>query len=377
LLGEGVGEYMVKSKGHNVLALIILLLLVLISGCGKQSEIMEPNATIPVTRVITDMAGRNVMIPDKVNRVAAIEVLGYEKMFLLGESDKLVSMLLTNPPWMLQTNPKVQQISKMTGEINVEDILNQKVDVVFSRYDEKKIEQLTTLGIPVLVSQPVASSFANTASYIEKIKESVRLFGKVMGSEAEQKAEMWCAYYDEKVKYVTARTSQIPENRRVKVYCVRGPDALTTQGVNSHTFCFGELAGANMFMKNSGLEGKGPASMEEVVKWNPDVIFVGRQYSTDLVLKDARWQNIKAVKEGKVYVIPDGVFYWDGSTEGVLMMEYMAKVLYPDLFTDLDMMTQLKEYYVKFYHYNLTDVEANKILNGLSPDGSRVNSMNN
>jgi hypothetical protein len=30
--------------------------------------------------------------------------------------------------------------------------------------------------------------------------------------------------------------------------------------------------------------------------------------------------------------LPEGVFYWDGSTKGVLLMLYLAKQLYPERF---------------------------------------------
>jgi iron complex transport system substrate-binding protein len=59
--------------------------------------------------------------------------------------------------------------------------------------------------------------------------------------------------------------------------------------------------------------------------------------------------------------------YWDYSSEGILLMEYLAKTFHPDKFPDLDMRKEVQEYYQKFYHYNLTDDEADRILNHLAP----------
>ena len=59
--------------------------------------------------------------------------------------------------------------------------------------------------------------------------------------------------------------------------------------------------------------------------------------------------------------------YWDYSSEGVLLLEYLAKLFHPDKFADLDMKKEIKEYYSKFYNYNLTDDEAGRILNHLPP----------
>lgn len=359
-------------KNKKLLCLLLLLVFAFVTGCTPQAAVTDKGK-----RVVEDLAGREVTIPETVTRVATLEVLGYEKLFLLGESDKIATMLFTTPPWMAETNPAVENIPKVSGEVSAEDVLRKKVDVVFMRYDPKQLARMAELGIPALVSQPVGNKSANAAAYVEAVKQGVRLYGQVMGPEAVRRAEEWCAYYDEKIRFVTSRIASIPAGQRLKAYYVRGPEALRTQGFNTSTFSFGELAGANMVAKESGIDGQGLVSMEDVVRWNPDVIFVGRQYSTSLVTDDPRWQNIAAVKNHRVYVVPEGVFYWDGSTEGVLLMEYMAKVLYPDQFADIDMRREIKEYYAKFYRYSLTDDQADKILKGLSPDGSRANPFNN
>ena len=44
-------------------------------------------------------------------------------------------------------------------------------------------------------------------------------------------------------------------------------------------------------------------------------------------------------------------------------MEWLAKTLYPDRFTDINVVNETKDFYRTFYHYNLTDEEANTFLN--------------
>ena len=123
---------------------------------------------------------------------------------------------------------------------------------------------------------------------------------------------------------------------------MRGPSSLNTQGAGSNTLWYGKLGGANMVIENQPLAGRGSVSMEDLVRWNPDVILVGRQYSLDLVFKDERWAGIAAVKNGRVYATPEGVFYWDGGPEGVLLMEFVAKLLYPERFAGLDMVAEVQ-----------------------------------
>lgn len=117
--------------------------------------------------------------------------------------------------------------------------------------------------------------------------------------------------------------------------------------------------------------------MESLLEWDPIVIIVGRQYSKSLVTRDPRWQPITAVKTGRVYELPEGVFYWDGSSEGVLLMLYLAKTLYPERFTDLDLRKEIREYYARFYHHALSDQAIDRMLQGQGPDGQRHNEMGN
>jgi len=89
--------------------------------------------------------------------------------------------------------------------------------------------------------------------------------------------------------------------------------------------------------------------------------------STDLIMNDEQWKDIKAVKNGKVYVNPQGAFYSDYGSEGTLLLLYLAKTFYPDKFTDLDMVKETKYFYETFYGYKLTDDEASRILSHLDP----------
>jgi iron complex transport system substrate-binding protein len=104
---------------------------------------------------------------------------------------------------------------------------------------------------------------------------------------------------------------------------------------------------------------------------DPDFIFVGRQYSPELVLNDPRWQGISAVKNHRVIPLPDGMFYWDGSMEGILLTQFIAKALYPDRFADLDMAAEVRGYFSKFYQFTFSDEEISKFMRGLTPTGTR------
>lgn len=43
---------------------------------------------------------------------------------------------------------------------------------------------------------------------------------------------------------------------------------------------------------------------------------------------------------------------------------FLAKTLHPDLFPNLDLTAEVKNFYSKFYSYQLSDAQVNAILSG-------------
>lgn len=365
-----------RIDARNVLAGImtatLLALAMLSDGTGARAAGSSSN------RTVTDMIGRSVELPPKAERVACLEVLCYQKLFMLGAASRAVVMTRTSAPWMTITNPGVSAIEKITPEPDFEDLLLKRVDVAFFAYNaDRTLKKLESLGIRGLVSQPIGRTAKTAEEFLADAKRSVQLFGEVLGDEAELRADAWRRDLDRRVRFVSERLSGLKASERLKLYYVRGPQALSTQGKGSNTFWYGELGGADMVVKAAPLGGKGLISMEDIVRWDPDVILVGRQYPLDIVFKDDRWAGVAAVKKGRVYPSPEGVFYWDGGPEGVLLMEFVAKLLYPDRFADLDMGAEVEDYYARFYDYRLSGEQASSLLQGRSPDGGRLNPANN
>lgn len=353
-----------------------LILVLFLGGCDA------PQRPLPTDgRRVVDMAGQEVRIPEKVERIGCLEVLCYEKLFLLGASDRIVMMIRTNAPWMRQTNPAVERIQQLASDPPVEELLRQQVDVVFRTYgypEAGKVEKLARLGIPVLVSQTMNQDRIDSIeAFVASRNRMLLLFGEVLGPGYLARAREWVAYHERMVALVRARTKDIPPEARVRLYHVRGPAATHTQGRASHTYWYGIIAGADMVVDRTPLAGKGALSLEALLHWDPQVINIGRQYSSGLILDDPRWSKVSAVRQGRVRELPEGVFYWDGSTEGVLLMLYLAKELYPERFRDLDLRREIRDYYRRFYRYPLSDQELDLMLAGRGPDGQRRNDMRN
>ncbi|SNB83635.1 iron complex transport system substrate-binding protein [Rhodoblastus acidophilus] len=327
---------------------------------------------------LTDLGGRKVTPPDKIARVACLEVLCYPTLLMLGVEDRVAIMVQTAAPWLQATNARTAQIARVGTEADVEDLAARKIDIAFIAYNVARIApKLDKVGLPTLISQRVGQSPQTEQAFVDNAQAMVRQFGRVFGGETERRAEDYCAWFDDKRAMVAARIADIPPEQRRKLFYVRGPRSQNAQGRFGYVYWLGTLAGARMVGADAPLAGNGPANMEDLLQADPDVVIVGRQYPVALVLDDPRWRTVAAVRNGEVHASPAGVFYWDGGPESALMMLFIAKTLYPDRFADLDMIAEIKGFYARFYRFALTDDQAGKILRGETPEGARFMKVNN
>ena len=83
------------------------------------------------------------------------------------------------------------------------------------------------------------------------------------------------------------------------------------------------------------------------------------------MLNDPALATVPAIQNNKVFVSPTGTYPWEvRSAEGALMPFFLGKIMYPDLFADINLEEKTKEFYKTFYNYELTYTEVQDILKG-------------
>ena len=134
---------------------------------------------------------------------------------------------------------------------------------------------------------------------------------------------------------------------------------------------------ANFWVEWAG--GKNPAkeltgeqvnvNMEQIYQWNPEILFIGNfteLQPSDFVenkLDGQDWSVVEAVKNQEVYKVPIGGYRWDPpGIETPLMAKWVAKILHPELFADMDMRTEITEFYKEIYDFEITDEILDEIL---------------
>jgi iron complex transport system substrate-binding protein len=347
--------------------LIIFISVVLISGCLQQTneEINTSSETLALTgteqgtveemesRTIVDMDGVEWTIPKEVKRVVA-NGAGNQIVFMVGGADKLVGTASTvqQNEMFVKIYPRITEVDTVfaTGkDVNFEELVKLEPDVIIGNLDNAEEYGLVDLNIKN--QNP------------EDIKKEVLLVGELFGEEEYRKAEEFCDYYDGNLNYVTERTKALTDEEKVKVF-VAGADILSTEGIGSITSSWIENAGGINVAAEAGVKERGTMSLEDLITLNPDIIITRDRATSEELLKNEQYKDINAVKAGKIYVNPKGVYLWGvRSAETALQTLWAAKIIHPELFEDLDMNAETKEFYSTFYNYELSETELDEILN--------------
>jgi iron complex transport system substrate-binding protein len=141
--------------------------------------------------------------------------------------------------------------------------------------------------------------------------------------------------------------------KRLKVYVAGTGIFKTFAGDFFQTFMVRSAGGVSVSEQLTG--GKVGVSPEQVLIWNPDVIIL-TSYTLDTVsdvLANPKLQNVAAVRDHRVYVMPRYVVSWDMPVpESFLGTMWLAHKLYPDQ-VRFDMSAEITQFYQQFYGFTV------------------------
>ncbi len=369
----------------------ILLAVVVMSGCTQQTAtptVQANNTTTGITaanRTVVDMAGRTVTLPAQINTVIPLYGPAYEKLDILG-AENLIPVAAdfdkTNSAWAHVIYKRMDSLPVMSNPSapNAEALLTYNPDVVFYFGNDQNVGAMTNAGIPVICS------VGNTTT-LDAQKTLLNMYAQVIGTpEALQRAQAYDTYFDQKMSYVTNVTSKIPDSQKPKVYVTSGIPLRTKGGNSTMSDTVAKAGGIDVAQGTPA--GTVTVNYEQLLAWNPDIIIIDHapdlpDPSTsatsntsaadavyDQIMNDPQMQSINAVKNHQVYISPQGAFFWDAGEQGILQLQWMAQIFHPDQFKTLDMKNELKSFYTEFFDYNLTDDQANLILEHKLPPGA-------
>lgn len=352
-----------KTKIILITLAILMILAVMVVALFSPTNISQGNTTI------TDMAGRTVTIPTQVNTAVAtdppmttiIYMLAPEK--LGGLNFQWTAEEIEYVPAQYQDIPNIGGwYGSNTG--NYEQFIATNPDIIIESVselggDNASIEdQQEKFG-----TIPLIAVTDNTD--VTKINQTIQFMGQILG--AEDQANKLCQFNNKYLDIVNQVNNTIPDNERKTVYYAEGEDGLSTDSNGTAHAQLISLCGGYNVADIESHEGEGQiqVSIEQVMKWNPDVIIANDPDFYNTVYSDPTWSNIEAVRNHQVYLSPQSPFKWIDRPPGaniIIGVPWMAKVLYPDYYTDINLKDTTHEFYSDFYHIDLSDQQLTDIL---------------
>ena len=336
----------------KLLAILLVLTMVLsLSACGEEPEVPEEEVQPEVQETIVDANGDEIEKPESVERISITCNGGaIQEVSVLHQNEKVVSQPSIKQFKMLSHMYDYLNDTKDVGsfnEVNIEALLALHPDIVFvGKHTPKMNDSIAEVGLKTF------NLYCGKGT-LETQREEFKNVGMVLG--AEEEAETLINYWNEKIAMLEDLLKDIPEAERKSVYYV-GKD-ITSAKNGPWDKSFIELVNADYAIKDipSGSE----ISVEQVISINPDVI-IKQQNDMDLsvITGDERIASLAAVKNGEVYQVPIGAFWWDRpSPESPLGFMWLAKTVYPEYTESIDLEKETKYFFHEFYNYDLTTEE--------------------
>ena len=199
--------------------------------------------------------------------------------------------------------------------------------------------------------------YVAVGSGLEEYLEEIIKFGYIIDKRNE--AEEFRNFYEDVLNQIKEVVEYIPKEDKPKVY-YEGSKPYTAHGIYTSTYI--SLAGGRDILP----ETSGSVDPEAVIVQDPDIIIkvassavggygVDRDNTIDLekareeVMSRPELQKVKAVKDGKVYILTTFKPYGAGAgCKSFIGIAYMAKWFHHDLFEDLDPNAIHQEYLTRF-----------------------------
>ncbi len=320
-----------KSIKALISLLIVVMLVFIASGCGKEKASNADKSTkteeTTSTIKITDDLDRTVEFAKDPEKIIPLSPTILNVLYDVGGVASARPNKSSTP--MPKKAEKLEEVGQHFN-VNIEKLISLKPDLVIGQIGlhEKFIPILEENNIPVVIFD--IETYEDSIDKIAKIS-------KIAGTE-----EKGTALIEKINKKIKAIKEELPnEKKRVAIVYVTSQDVTveldkTVAGDAAKILKFENVA---LSTRTKDMV-RSPFSMEELVKQDPDIIFVTSRSMAEGVklkkntalLQNPAWAELRAVKEGNVYDLPADLFVVCPATSINEPIEYMAKLAYPEVY---------------------------------------------
>ena len=313
----------------DVLDVVQIKLIIL----GRESEL-----------TVVDSGDRTVTVKKPVERVITLTSYPAEAIRMFGEKDKIVAVSGSIKEYDVYF-PEISELPSVGDyPFDPEAILGFEPDLVidmvfcvkYAGYADKLPESIAVLGL----------DFYKPDVFVEELTK----LGYVLNSK-DSVDEYFSTFHDKYIDLIKARTEELSEDERPKVYVESSFGDYQPYGEGSGHQKYIEIAGGRNIFADMPLLGSTEVDPEEVVIRNPDIIVrilgitkgydVGYDFDdpSDMIAKREEIMSrpelteVTAITDEMVYIMSNDFTY---GLDYPISIIYEAKWYQPELFEDLD-----------------------------------------
>ena len=312
-------------------------------------------------------------LPPKIERVAVAGILPFPSVLCLylGSAEKIIaippaSMSAAREGLLGELFPELlkAETSFASGAgVNVEELMTLRPDAVFYLEADKTAGRaLENAGLACVPVSPSKWGYDVLRTYEEWMKTLAEIF-----PERAEVGERAVAYGRRALELTKARAVLIPQSERKKVlFIVRSESGkIVTSGKNFFGQYWCDAIGAeNAASEITAERSNAAVTMEQIYKWNPDVIFITNftKLTPRDIISDVGWKPVEAVRRGAVYKMPLALYrtYTPGP-DAPLTLFWLARAVYPETFGDIDLPKQAVKYYKEIFGLDVSAERAREI----------------
>lgn len=338
-----------------------------LTGCSTRETHAAPGtADAPATGkgpTITDQKGRTVSFDAPVERIATT-VIPAPSMIIAADQgiSKIVAVNRAS-----QMQAKNGLLAEMFPEImdlpiaaagndfvpNIETIAAQNPDVViqWAHMGDEITTPIEQAGLELLLI---------IYGTQEDLEYWVEMFTELVGK-PERGEKILADMHRDRAAVEKAVGTVRRRPRAVNLY---NYDEMQVSGTESYMDFWLTLCGADNVGAKAGPGSSVKVSREELLAWDPEVVFIGNfsPATPEDMYGDAFFAEMSAVKNKRVYKIPNGGFAWDPpSNESNLMWQWAAQLLHPED-ADFALRRAMKDSYSFLYDHELTVEQIDRVL---------------
>lgn len=310
------------NKSIAYLICLVILLFVVVTGCGPQEE----SQVIPHARYVESYDGARVAVPEHPNRILALSSASDTILLGLVEPNRLVGIntLSTYEEYSLEAK-RAKLVKPVMSSYPLEKVIALDPDLVIAPdyTSADVIEGLRHMGIPTVV--------VPTGTTVESVIKNVTDIAHIVGED--EKGQ----FYEQKIRRELAEMKRLSESiapeERKSVLFVSSMDGYTGTDSLFDDMCkYMSIYNAPNLL---GLPPRTPFGDERVLAMDPDYIFIPSYKGMDKnlasrYLDNPAFQNMPAIRENRVKALPAAYLYTMNQHIGEAMLAIMHTV-YPQL----------------------------------------------